>query len=101
VGRKTVSGIVYIAKKGKEMQDRKASFKVRVARGKGQGVRYKNSFLLFVFRFWIEKDGFLFPDQVEDRFHGNDRDRRDACPTGMGIERDACPENNTWVVNTR
>ena len=44
-----------------------------------------------------EKDRFPFPDQVEDRFHGNDRyragrihptptiDRRDACPTVFGI----------------
>jgi hypothetical protein len=28
-----------------------------------------------------EKDRFPFPDQVEERFHGNDRGRRGACPT--------------------
>jgi len=49
------------------MQDRRTSYE-------GQGARYKNIFLLFVFRFWIEKDRFPFPDQVEDRFHVCQRD---------------------------
>jgi len=47
-----------------------------------------------------EKDRFPFPDQVEDRFHGNDRYRAGRMnPTPTVDRRDACPTDKMGLIN--